>query len=213
MVTANNDFCPEDKRIENDSELFKIFIEDLENGSKIKRTFVNYAYSFLRDFHLAEDAYHNFLLNLSKGNTGYKYKIKPRGFNANPKLLPWTYASINHACIDIHRRRNNGINKRMAHDYEPDEELTMDSRQESPLEIASRREEEIILKKIVASLKKPLRKPVNMYYFQGLKYQEIARILKTPVGTIKTRLYDARQILREILSSEEIEGIRYKSAA
>ena len=76
------------------------------------------------------------------------------------------------------------------------------------------------LREAVDSLVEPLRQLVDMHYFQGLKYQEIARILKTPVGAVKSRLYDARQKLREILTKEEIETketetrkTQYKSAA
>jgi RNA polymerase sigma-70 factor (ECF subfamily) len=38
---------------------------------------------------------------------------------------------------------------------------------------------------------------------QGLDYNEIARLLDTPLGTIKSRIHFARQAVRPLLSVQE----------
>lgn len=45
-------------------------------------------------------------------------------------------------------------------------------------------------------------------YFEGYKYHEIADMLEIPIGTVKTRIHVARQILKKYLKtySKEILG-------
>ncbi len=46
-------------------------------------------------------------------------------------------------------------------------------------------------------------------YFEGYKYYEIAEMLEIPIGTVKTRIHVARQILKKYLRnySKEILGL------
>lgn len=59
---------------------------------------------------------------------------------------------------------------------------------------------------LLASLSEKLHQTVQLYYLQGLSYQEIAAAMDVPIGTVKRRLHDARQQLKErvyIMSSEQ----------
>ncbi len=47
-----------------------------------------------------------------------------------------------------------------------------------------------------------LRIPLILYYIEGFKVDEVARMLRLPVGTIKTRMSRGRQQLRELLEEE-----------
>ncbi|WP_413205858.1 RNA polymerase sigma factor [Rhodospirillum sp. A1_3_36] len=47
-----------------------------------------------------------------------------------------------------------------------------------------------------------LRAVVELTYYNGYLYTEIAEILECPVGTVKTRMMTARRRLREMLSDE-----------
>ncbi|MCX7911164.1 MAG: hypothetical protein N2505_06270 [Endomicrobia bacterium] len=40
---------------------------------------------------------------------------------------------------------------------------------------------------------------------EGKNYQEIAEILKIRIGTVKSRLFRARKILKELIIKEKIE--------
>lgn len=48
-------------------------------------------------------------------------------------------------------------------------------------------------------LPEDLRTPLLLQVYEGLKYREIAAVLEIPVGTVMSRLYSARQRLREEL--------------
>ena len=40
---------------------------------------------------------------------------------------------------------------------------------------------------------------VELTYYQGFSYQEIAEIMSCPVNTVKTRMFHARRRLKELL--------------
>ena len=52
------------------------------------------------------------------------------------------------------------------------------------------------IKTAIANLKSDLSEPFSMYY-TGYRYQEIAEHLSVPMGTIKTRIHQARKILQK----------------
>ena len=51
-----------------------------------------------------------------------------------------------------------------------------------------------------------MRAVVELTYFNGYIYTEIAQILECPVGTVKTRMMNARKHLRKLLADDEILG-------
>ncbi|MCQ9205815.1 MAG: sigma-70 family RNA polymerase sigma factor [Omnitrophica bacterium] len=60
-------------------------------------------------------------------------------------------------------------------------------------------EEEILQEKInyaLSRLPETLRTVINLFYFENFSYKEIAGILDIPVGTVMSRLYSARQMLK-----------------
>ncbi|WP_181820935.1 MULTISPECIES: RNA polymerase sigma factor [Rhodobacterales] len=59
------------------------------------------------------------------------------------------------------------------------------------------------LTKALQQLKPELRAVVELTYYNGYLYTEIAEILDCPVGTVKTRMMTARSRLRETLSFDE----------
>ena len=64
--------------------------------------------------------------------------------------------------------------------------------------IDAKRRQKIILK-AVDTLPKKLRQVIILYEFEEMSYEEIARKTGDPVGTIKSRLFNARRLLSEVL--------------
>ena len=58
----------------------------------------------------------------------------------------------------------------------------------------------------VARLDEKLRLPVVLHYMEGYGVADIARMLRLPSGTVKTRLARARALLRLQLSDEPTKG-------
>lgn len=55
----------------------------------------------------------------------------------------------------------------------------------------------------IARLDKQLRLPVVLHYMEGYSVSEVASMLRLPAGTVKTRLFKARKILRLHLIDED----------
>ncbi len=55
------------------------------------------------------------------------------------------------------------------------------------------------VKKMIDKLPEQYHKPFNLYY-QGYQYQEIAKYMGLPLGTVKTNIFIARKILKKALS-------------
>ena len=68
-----------------------------------------------------------------------------------------------------------------------------------PEEEMLRREQILLVRKAVAGLEDKYRLPVYLFYTGQLSVEEIATVLKIPKGTVKTRLYKARQLLKKEL--------------
>lgn len=60
-------------------------------------------------------------------------------------------------------------------------------------------EESLDLHHAISQLEKKYKEPLALYYFGGCSYDEVALILKLPVGTVKSRMYYAKNKLKERL--------------
>lgn len=56
-----------------------------------------------------------------------------------------------------------------------------------------------IVRKAVSDLPEKLKTPLILRDFEGLSYQEIAETLDTEIGTVKSRIFRAREALKKIL--------------
>ena len=56
----------------------------------------------------------------------------------------------------------------------------------------------------VFTLKSKYREIIVLYFFEDMTFMEIARVLKTPPSTIKSRFYKALEALKKELGDESI---------
>ena len=73
------------------------------------------------------------------------------------------------------------------------------SKQNPEKELTSKERQRIILKEINA-LPKKMKEVIILYEFEDYSYEKISQILKVPQGTVKSRINNARKILKEKLS-------------
>jgi RNA polymerase sigma-70 factor (ECF subfamily) len=52
-------------------------------------------------------------------------------------------------------------------------------------------------------LPEDLRTALILFHLEGLSYDEIARVMGCPVGTVRSRLFDARERLRKLVPGED----------
>ncbi len=72
-----------------------------------------------------------------------------------------------------------------------------------PEETLLRREQEARMLRVVHTLNDKLRIPILMRYYMDMREKDIARAMRLPVSTIKSRLHAARLKLRDALEKEE----------
>jgi len=157
-------------------------------------------YSYLRrytgDAALAEDAFQATFLQLH---------LKCGQFEEGARLKPWLYIIATHQAIDALRknRRHKMVSlDRQNSTQQGDEQAlsladALQGSESSPhgeLQSVERRD---WVREAVANLPEHLKSVVMLIYNQGLKYREVADILKLPVGTVKSRLHTATQKLHE----------------
>lgn len=74
--------------------------------------------------------------------------------------------------------------------------------QELPDEMLARRGVAGRIKEALARLSHEHREVMELTFFEGFSYPEIAKLLDCPVNTVKTRMFYARKQLRELLGAE-----------
>lgn len=100
----------------------------------------------------------------------------------------WVVRILINQCHDIQRQRR----REMITDAMPDPET------EKPPD------GDIALHDALLALDETLRLPVLLYYIENYRVDEIARMLRVPQGTVKTRMASARKELRKYYAGEEL---------
>lgn len=116
-------------------------------------------------------------------------------YNAGTNIKAWLYTIMRNIFINDYRRKSkqNTVLDNTINDF------LLNSNQ---LSIANAAESNLKVKEIqqaVHLLPDIFRNPF-MLYFDGYKYNEIAALLKEPLGTIKSRIHFARKLLKEQLT-------------
>ena len=117
-------------------------------------------------------------------------------FDGRAAFTTWSYRVATNACLDELRRRS-----RRPQPGLPDHEDIADEalgRRPSldPGEAVTAR---IDVDDALAQLPEEFKAPVVLRDLAGLDYAEIAEVLGTPIGTVKSRLFRARAALRDAL--------------
>jgi RNA polymerase sigma-70 factor, ECF subfamily len=74
----------------------------------------------------------------------------------------------------------------------------------SPLELAIRDDTDRIIFRAILSLSSEHREILTLRYIGGHTYDEIARITEVPIGTVKSRIFYAVKICREMLKERGV---------
>jgi RNA polymerase sigma-70 factor, ECF subfamily len=148
------------------------------------------SYSFLRDRTAAEETTQDVLLRIWKGLPG---------FRAESSLSTWIYSITRNACITaLHGREIPSVSM-----DEPEARREAERRSLDDWRMPEAPHAADLLNRLPARY----RQVVALFYMQEKSYDEVARMLDLPVGTVKTYLFRARKSLAEDLVRErEMKG-------
>lgn len=112
------------------------------------------------------------------------------------KFKQWLGALAANVCRDYFKSKQYKISAGEVLDEELLETAAAPENQEEALDSKTRQK---IILKAVDSLPSKLRKIVILFEFEGWDYEQISRKTGLPLGTVKSRLFNARKILSEKL--------------
>jgi len=118
----------------------------------------------------------------------------------------WLFKIASNNCIDFLRKKK-GIMISLENDNERieiSETARLKSKDLNPEEKLIRKQKAILLRKVVRRLKPHYQTLVELRYFNELSYEEIAKELHLPLGTVKAQLFRARQMLFKLIESTEM---------
>ena len=70
-----------------------------------------------------------------------------------------------------------------------------------PALLAERKDDAQRLRRAIDELPEKYRTVITLYHLQGKQYEEIATVLNLPLGTVKTHLFRAKELLRKALTT------------
>jgi RNA polymerase sigma-70 factor (ECF subfamily) len=123
------------------------------------------------------------------------------------KFSTWIYKIAHNAAIDYLRRNSNG---ECSLDLEFEDETferPIESKLASPEVERERSEWRGEIQKVVQKLPAAYRELILLRHSQDLSYDEIAEIMNLPLGTVKNRLFRARELMRDLLVERGITGV------
>jgi RNA polymerase sigma-70 factor (ECF subfamily) len=118
------------------------------------------------------------------------------------KFFPWFYQILRNVCFSHLRKTRT----RRSHSLETIEEqgpIADVDDSFTPDVVAERNETNDRLWKAIGKLDQKHREVIILRHFQNLSYEQMAQILFCSRGTIMSRLYYARQRLKELLGTEK----------
>ena len=168
------------------TEMFSRLIDHYKN------MVYNLAYRMSNNFQEAEDISQEAFLRAFQSLTR---------FNSSYKFSTWLYQITLNIIRDKFKRKeidevslDTPIETDDSEFYLQPADLT-----NNPEQIITRQEDARAIQKAILSLPLKYREVIVLRHLQYLSYIEITNILKLPTGTVKVRLYRAREQLRKIL--------------
>jgi RNA polymerase sigma-70 factor, ECF subfamily len=114
-------------------------------------------------------------------------------FQGRSRVLTWVLGIAHHKIIDCLRRRSPHL------ELEDGVEEYMEDECDGAPEILAKQQDATLLRFCVEKLSDSQRAVVHLAFFQELTYAEVATILACPEGTVKTRMFHAKQKLKDCL--------------
>lgn len=137
-------------------------------------------------------------------------------FRGDSAFSTWLFRVVTNTCLDELRRRGRLRYASLDNPVATEESLLPRqsvAEDEGPVEVAERREVQAAVQRAINRLPDEYRTVVVLRDLHDYSYHEIADVLGTSVGTVKSRLHRARQALRLVISATEASRLELGRAA
>jgi len=127
-------------------------------------------------------------------------------YTPNYAFSTWLFKIASNNCIDFIRKKRHHL---ISLDKEYQDESGTELAQRVPAQVLDPEEELIkdqkikIMRNVVDKMKPHYRILIELRYFKEYSYEEISQELNIPLGTVKAKLFRARDLLYNILHKSE----------
>ena len=186
-----------------DRELVATAAQGLEGGfeelvRRYQRPISAYVYRMVGDYDCALDLTQEIFIKIYASLSRYRPEFK---------FSTWIYKIAHNAAID-HLRRNAGRERSISNGSESEpQQLVIESKGLSPEQQSEREERRIEIESVVRLLPTAYRELIVLRHSQDLTYEEIVEVTGLPLGTVKNRLFRAREMMRQQFLLRGITGI------
>lgn len=145
----------------------------------------------------ADDLYQETMLRAIEKSKRIEGAENPKSYLIGIAAKLWAY-----------QKRREARRRRIAPVQELNEELMQDVSGEVwqiPEMITLRQERDLLVQRAVEQLPDSLRVAVYMYYTAELSVQDIAKATQTPAGTVKSRLFKARKMIKAVMEENDYD--------
>ena len=165
---------------------------------RYQRPIIGYVFRMLGDYESALDVTQEVFIKV--------YNSLER-YSSEYKFSTWLYRIAHNAAID-HMRRNS-VNAQSLETESADGtyQLQIESQNPTPEQDRERSEWRTQIDSVVKCLPAVYRDLILLRHSQDLSYDEIAEVTGLPLGTVKNRLFRAREMMRDIFIERGLTGL------
>ncbi len=186
-----------------DADLIGLSIEGREAGfdelvRRYQRPIVGYVFRLVGSYESALDVTQEVFIKVY--NSLHRYR-------SEYKFSTWLYRIAHNAAIDHLRRNPMKPQSIETENQEGTYQLQFESRGPSPEQNRERSEWQAEINSVVKLLPPAYCELILLRHAQDLSYDEIADVTGLPLGTVKNRLFRAREMMRDLFISRGFTGI------
>ena len=157
---------------------------------RYQRPIAAYVYRMVGDYDAALDLTQEVFIKVYNSLARYRSEFK---------FSTWIYKIAHNAAID-HLRRHAVRGQTLTGSVEGERrEVAIESRRLTPEQESERKERRSEIESVVQLLQASYRELIILRHSHDLSYDEIAEVTGLPLGTVKNRLFRARETMRDLL--------------
>lgn len=192
-----------DFTVANDSDLVASAVTGVEGSfeelvRRYQRPISAYVYRMVGDYESALDLTQEIFI---------KVYNSLRRYNSEFKFSTWIYKIAHNSAVDHLRRTATREQSLIAGTESESFELPIESNRLTPEQESEQKERRIEIESVVRTLPGNYRELVILRHSQDLTYEEIVEVTGLPLGTVKNRLFRAREMMRQQFVEKGITGI------
>jgi len=185
-----------------DEELAAKYLADRspKDFELLMRRYEREIYAFLRRYlgneDQAEDAFQATFITVH---------LRIDQYQIGRRFRPWLYAIATNKAIDLkrHLKRRAATSLDSGSSVDADGSWTcqrssIPSREVTPLESSIQSEQALRVRALIHEMNEPTQQLLQMVFYQGMKYSDISEALNIPIGTVKSRVFNAMRKLNEV---------------